>query len=151
MRTKREGRSVKKPWFKKPSKETSMRMTRVKSRNTKLEKAMESLLRRFKIKYERQPELEGTPDFRIKGTNIVVFCDSSFWHGRREKEVTGEAFKKNREFWQIKLLRNVERDKIINRVLRREGWQVLRFWDSDILKRPEKITKRLLAELGKDA
>ena len=118
-------------------------MKKVKSTDTNLEKTMEKTLRSLHIKYEKQPDLEGCPDFRIKGTNILIFCDSSFWHGRRMREITGEAFKKNKEFWVNKLMENKKRDARINRALRKEGWKVLRFWDTEILKNPNGIIKKL--------
>jgi len=121
----------------------SERMKKVKSTDTNLEKTMEKTLRSLHIKYEKQPDLEGCPDFRIKGTNILIFCDISFWHGKREKEITGEAFKKNREFWKKKLIENRKRDTQNNRALRRSGWSVQRFWDTDILKKPDKVINRL--------
>lgn len=140
----------KKPWFRKPSPAVSERMRRVRSSNTKMEKAMENLLKEQKIRYERQIDLPGRPDFRINGTNILIFCDSSFWHGRRRKEIKGEAFKKNKEFWVNKLRENRKRDARINGALRKEGWRVLRFWDTDVLKFPEKVIKKLLRELKKN-
>ena len=118
-------------------------MKRVKSIGTRLEQAMESLLKERKVKYEKQPNLRGKPDFRIKKSNVLIFCDSSFWHGKREKEITGEAFKKNREFWKKKLIENRKRDTQNNRALRRSGWSVQRFWDTDILKKPDKVINRL--------
>lgn len=144
-KTKKIGNS----WFEKPSLAVSKRMKKVKSFNTKMEKAMEGLLKGRKIKYEKQPFLLGHPDFKIKKTNLLIFCDSSFWHGRREKEVKGEAFKKNKEFWVNKLRENRKRDARVNRTLRKEGWRVLRFWDTDISKFPEKVTKKLLREIEK--
>ena len=146
IKTKKED----KPWFGKPSPAVSKRMKRVKSSNTKIEKAVENLLKERKIKYERQVNLPGHPDFNIIGTNILIFCDSSFWHGRREKETKGETFKKNKEFWMNKLIENRKRDAKINRILRKEGWRILRFWDTDILKSPEKVTKKLLKEIKKN-
>lgn len=137
----------KKPWFKKPSRMVSERMKRVRSIGTRLESAMESLLKERKIKYVRQPSLFGKPDFRIKNTNVLIFCDSSFWHGRRMKEVSGEAFKKNKDFWVNKLRENKKRDAKITRILRKDGWKVLRFWDVDILKKPDKIIKKLSLEI----
>jgi len=129
--------------FKKPTKEVSERMKRVKSRGTALEKQMENILRSLHIRYNRQPDIRGNPDFRIKDTNVLLFCDSSFWHGRREKEVTGKAFRRNRALWVEKLTRNRLRDERNNRALRRAGWSVWRFWDTDILKKPEKVKNRL--------
>jgi len=140
-----------KPWFGKPSKKVSKRMSRVKSFDTGLEKSMESLLKSRKIKYEKQPRLPGHPDFLISGTKILVFCDSSFWHGRRKNELDGSAFKKNKEFWRTKLSENRKRDVRTNRKLRKLGWHVLRFSDADVLKSPEKVCRRLLKEVEKNA
>ena len=129
--------------FEKPSEEVSERMRKVKSRGTGLEKRMESILRGLGIRYQKQPNLRGNPDFRISGTNVLIFCDSSFWHGKREKEITGEAFKKNREFWKTKLIENRKRDVRNNRALRKSGWSVQRFLDTDMLKKPDKVINRL--------
>lgn len=131
------------PPFKKPSKQVSERMRRVRSRDTRLEKSMERILRGIGLRYEKQPDIRGHPDFRIKATNVLIFCDSSFWHGRRRKELTGKAFARNRRFWTKKLLENKRRDQRTNRVLHRQGWSVQRFWDTDILKRPDKVKARL--------
>jgi len=143
-------KKTKKPWFNKPRLEVSKRMRLVRSTNTGLEKTMEALLKSRGIKYVRQPLLFGRPDFRIKNSNVLIFCDSSFWHGRREKEIKGEAFKKNKDFWVNKLLENRKRDVRINRVLRKDGWRVLRFWDTDILRSPEKVIKKLTTEIKKN-
>jgi DNA mismatch endonuclease (patch repair protein) len=129
--------------FKKPAKHVSKRMKGIKSQGTGLEKEMEKIFRNLKIKYQRQPELRGKPDFGIQGTNVLIFCDSSFWHGKREKEVSGKAFKRNRALWVEKLTKNKKRDERNNRTLRRAGWSVWRFWDSDILRHPDKVKKRL--------
>jgi len=130
-------------YYKTPTKEVSNRMKRVKSSHTSIENKMETLLQELNIKYEEQPKLFGHPDFKIVGTNILIFCDSSFWHGRREKEVNGKAFKKNRHFWTKKLIENKKRDQRNNRKMRNEGWSVHRFWDTDILKNEEKVKVRL--------
>ena len=129
--------------FKKPTPKTSRRMKKVKGRGTRLEKIFASLLRRSGIKYQSQPKLFGKPDFRIKNTKVLIFCDSSFWHGRRKKEITGEAFRVNKSFWREKLLYNKNKDKRVNRVLRRQGWTVVRFWDDEILKHPDRVLKKL--------
>ena len=81
---------------------------------------------------------------------MLIFCDSSFWHGRREKELKGEAFKKNKEFCVNKLRENRKRDIRTNRILKKEGWHVLRFWDTDILKFQDKVAKKLLREINEN-
>lgn len=139
-----------KPWFSKPTKAVSERMQRVKSKGTKLESRMEDILKDSSIRYERHLDLPGKPDFAVIDTNVLIFCDSSFWHGRRQKDISGEAFKKNRDFWTHKLEYNKKRDARINRILRRQGWSVWRFWDTDILKRPEYVKKRLLGAIKRN-
>ena len=129
--------------FLKPTKQVSERMKRVKSRGTALERSMEGILRSLRIRYVRQPDLLGHPDFRLRDANVLIFCDSSFWHGRREKEISGEAFRRNRKLWQQKLAYNRKRDERNNRILRKYGWSVQRFWDTDILRKPEKVKTRL--------
>lgn len=119
-------------------------MKKVPQKGTKIEKVMEEILKALDIRYETQVDLsKGRPDFRLKGTNVLIFCDSSFWHGRRKNEISGEAFNRNREFWVDKLTANKRRDQRINQRLRRAGWSVHRFWDTDILKKPDKVTRRL--------
>lgn len=122
----------------------SARMQRIKSKNTGLERAMERILRDLGVKFERQPKLVGHPDFRVRGTNVLIFCDSSFWHGRRPNERRGKAFARNKHLWTLKLASNRLRDVRISRALRRQGWSVQRFWDTDILHRSRKVKTRLV-------
>lgn len=118
-------------------------MRRVKSKGTSIEKNFSRLLRANSIRYQSHPSIFGRPDFRIKSTNVLVFCDSSFWHGRNQKEISGKAFKTNRNFWVKKLKYNKARDKRTNHILRRQGWTVLRFWDDDIMKHPSFVISKL--------
>lgn len=129
--------------YRTPRPEVSERMKRVRSKDTGLERAMEEILKGLGTRYERQPDLPGKPDFRIRGTDILLFCDSSFWHGRRQAEVAGRAFTRNKAFWTRKLVENKRRDQRIRRALRKSGWSVHGFWDTDILGSPHKVIKRL--------
>jgi DNA mismatch endonuclease (patch repair protein) len=122
----------------------SARMRRIGSRNTGLERAMATILRGLSIRFEQQPKLLGHPDFRVVGTNVLIFCDSSFWHGRRQRELEGSAFSRNRALWRAKLVSNKLRDARFNRALRKQGWSVQRFWDTDILRSPDKVKARLI-------
>jgi DNA mismatch endonuclease (patch repair protein) len=134
--------------FETPTKEVSERMRRVRSRGTGLEARMEGILRSVGIHYETQPELPGHPDFRLEGTRILVFCDSSFWHGRRKADISGQSFRKNKRLWTSKIAATKVRDARISRSLRRAGWFVLRFWDTDIVRRPEAVEERLRRSLS---
>jgi DNA mismatch endonuclease (patch repair protein) len=105
---------------------------------------MEEILKGINAPYEIQPSLAGHPDFRILRTKILIFCDSSFWHGRRKQDLMGKSFKKNRAYWTNKMIRNRERDARTNRKLRLAGWKTLRFWDDSILRRPDLVAARIL-------
>lgn len=131
------------PNFKKPPAAVSERMRRVKSRGTSIEKEMVRILKSLAFSFEEQPDLIGHPDFRIRNSRLIVFCDSSFWHGRRAKERSGKAFHENRDFWVAKLEKNRKRDLRVTRTLRNQGWSVARFWDTDILNRPDKVRTKI--------
>jgi DNA mismatch endonuclease (patch repair protein) len=77
--------------------------------------------------------LAGRPDIVFPSRRVVVFVDGDFWHGRdwrrrRQKLAQGH----NAEYWVAKIRGNIERDRRQTRALEREGWTVLRFWESDI-------------------
>ena len=135
--------------FKKPTLKTSRRMKKVKSRGTKPEKIFASLLRENGIKYQGQPKLFGKPDFRVKDTKVLIFCDSSFWHGRNENDLNGKSFRTNRNFWVKKLKYNKALDERTNHVLRKRGWVVLRFWDDVIYKQPSFVVSKLNRYIAK--
>jgi DNA mismatch endonuclease (patch repair protein) len=122
-------------------------MSKIRSKGTKIELKMKAELDRNGLKYEYQPKLFGKPDFLIP-PNIVVFCDSSFWHGRNWKKLRERLPDK---YWYEHIKRNVERDKIVTKRLREEGYVVFRFWDNQIEKEAgksvEKI-KKLLEQMG---
>jgi len=109
-----------------------------------LERAMEAIFRRHELCYKRQPNLEGRPDFLIKGSNILVFCDSAFWHGHRRKDLRGKSFHKNVSFWVRKLHRNKKRDLLVNAKLRMAGWRVVRFSDVAIYRDPNLVAEKLI-------
>ena len=114
-------------------------MSRIRGSNTKIDLAMKDLLFKNKIKFEMYPKIFGNPDFIIRRKKIVLFCDGDFWHGYKYQEKK----KPSKKFWKDKIERNMERDARITRKLRRDGWSVLRFWEHDIEKKPEKCVRRI--------
>ena len=57
-------------------------MSRIRSRDTGIEKKTAQLLRQNKIHYRRFPKVFGSPDFVVE-KKVLVFCDGDFWHGYR--------------------------------------------------------------------
>ena len=76
--------------------------------------------------WRRQYPLPGRPDFAFPARRLAVFVDGCFWHGCPRH---GTSPKGNARFWREKIARNRERDREVNRELRRRGWRVLRIWE----------------------
>lgn len=102
------------------------------------------------IRYRKNyRKLKGTPDIAITRYHIAVFVDGDFWHAKGHQEHPGEQIKSNKEFWQKKLKRNIERDRDVNDELTESGWLVLRFWESDIKKDLQRCVDTICEYCGK--
>lgn len=89
-------------------------------------------------------ELPGQPDIVFPRSRIIVFCDGDFWHGR-DLEARLEKLRRghNPEYWVSKILRNVARDRRVDRELADLGWTVIRVWEKDILRDPVHEASRI--------
>jgi DNA mismatch endonuclease (patch repair protein) len=99
---------------------------------------------------KNRADLPGKPDIVFSRMRLVIFCDGDFWHGRdweqrREKLRRGN----NPSYWVNKIRRNRERDHENQRRLEEAGWSVLRFWETDILAHPGRVTQEILLILDK--
>jgi DNA mismatch endonuclease, patch repair protein len=92
-------------------------------------------LHRMGLRYRvDSPDLPGRPDIVFSRERLAVFCDGDFWHGRDlEARVAKLAAGHNAPYWVAKIQGNVERDRKHQALLNAEGWEVLRFWEKDIL------------------
>ena len=111
-------------------------MQRIKNKDSAIELILRKVLWQCGLRYRKNvTKVYGKPDIVFPGKKVAVFCDSEFWHGydwdNRKKD-----FKSNRDFWIPKIERNIQRDKEVNERLISEGWKVLRFWGSEIIKKP---------------
>jgi DNA mismatch endonuclease (patch repair protein) len=107
------------------------------SKNTKPELILRRVLWRRGLRYRiHNRKLPGTPDISIMKYRVAVFVDGSFWHGRDYK---GEPFTKtNQDFWERKIQRNIDRDNRVEEDLLEMGYSVIRIWDTDVVKDPER-------------
>ena len=117
-------------------------MSRIRSRDTKIEKRTASLLRKNGLHYRRFPNLFGSPDFVVE-KKALVFCDGDFWHGYRY----GEKKRPPKKFWRDKIERNMRRDRTVTRKLRADGWSVVRLWEHDIDRKPDVCAGRITRAL----
>jgi len=135
--------------FENVSKKRSKAMGAVKgSGNKTTEVRFRLALVRNGIKgWEVRPKgIKGNPDFVFIKKEIIVFVDGCFWHGCPK---CGHVPKTNNSYWGAKLDRNKARDKKNNRILRKEGYKVLRFWEHDIKNNLTKCINRLNAGMKK--
>jgi len=117
-------------------------MSRIRSKDTKIEKKVASLLRKDRIHYRRHPKLFGSPDFVVE-KKILLFCDGDFWHGYQYDKKK----KPQKKFWRKKIERNMARDRKVSRKLRRDGWSVVRLWEHDIETSPDKCVRKIQKNL----
>ncbi len=125
-------------------KKRSWVMSRIRSKNTKIDLKMKRILSDTSYKFEMYPKMFGSPDFVLERKRIAIFCDGDFWHGFRYEEKKKPA----KKFWRDKIQNNMSRDKKVSRKLRSDGWSVLRFWEHDIEKNPELCIRKLKRKAG---
>ncbi|MER7474534.1 very short patch repair endonuclease [Micromonospora sp. NPDC000018] len=104
-------------------------MKRIRRASTKPELLIRQELHRRGLRFRiNHPALPGRPDIVFTKARLAVFVDGCFWHQCPEH---GVMPKNNREWWQAKLRRNVERDREKDAALTALGWQVLHFWEHE--------------------
>jgi DNA mismatch endonuclease (patch repair protein) len=95
--------------------------------------------------WRRGTALKGKPDFVFAREHSVVFVDGCFWHGCECKRLPNT----NRSFWEKKIADNRFRDRKVTRILRSEGWNVIRIWEHQLKKDPEKMVRTIARQLGR--
>jgi len=76
--------------------------------------------------YRKHWPIPGKPDFAWPGRKIAIFVDGCFWHGCVKCRTLPKS---NAQFWKNKIETNRKRDRRITRLLRKEGWKVVRIWE----------------------
>jgi len=126
----------------------SERMSRVRSKDTKPEWRIRSLLHRAGYRYRLHAKgLPGKPDLVFASRKKVVFVHGCFWHRHHCK--LGNRMPKSRiEFWRLKLDANKKRDSRNRKQLEREGWSIMVVWECQLQKlSDEELLSRLRAFL----
>ena len=124
-------------------KKRSWIMSRIRSKNTSIDRKMREMLSDARLKFMMYPDLYGKPDFQV-GKRVLVFCDGDFWHGYRYAEKKRPA----KKYWREKIEGNMRRDRKVSRKLRRDGWSVLRIWEHDIKKKPEMCERKIMRKVA---
>jgi DNA mismatch endonuclease (patch repair protein) len=117
-------------------------MQNIRSKNTIPELLVMNELKRRRIYFAKHVDkIIGKPDIVFRCKKLVVFIDSDFWHFNPKLFIMPKS---NIVYWENKINGNIKRDKYVNRELKKNGWKVLRFWESDIKKNPKKIVQKII-------
>ena len=124
-------------------------MSRIRSKDTKPEEIVRKYLfskgLRFRKNDRRYP---GHPDVVLPKYKTVVFVNGCFWH-RHEGCRYASIPATNREYWNQKFERNVERDAWEQKELREMGWNVIVVWECELKKGArEETLERLYNEIN---
>lgn len=110
--------------------ERSAVMRRVRSVDTTPELAVRRIVHRLGFRYRlHTKDLPGKPDMVFRRLRKVIFVNGCYWH-----QHSCEAAKRptsNRGYWNLKLDRNLERDKKNRRILKSRGWDILTVWECE--------------------
>ncbi len=120
----------------------SSQMSKIRSKNTKFE---DGFINKLSIIYPKEfithvRTIKGTPDVVFEKEKVCVFLDSDFWHGwqyPRWKHLMKD------DFWRNKIEGNRKRDLKTRRLLKKNGWIILRIWEHLITENPELQIQRI--------
>jgi len=112
-----------------------------------LRRALWARGRRYRL---HRGDLPGRPDIIFVRHRVVVFCDGDFWHGKDWRlRLAKLARGANSDYWIAKISANMKRDKATSKRLTRDGWVVLRFWESEIHADVQRVADEICAVLAR--
>jgi very-short-patch-repair endonuclease len=104
-------------------------------KDTKPELKMKEILTELNIPFEHQFRLGNyLYDFHLLNTNILIEVDRDYWHSNPKKYSKLSKQQKDKQ----------QRDNKHNEIAKINGFILLRFWESDILKNEEEVKIELL-------
>lgn len=110
----------------------SERMARVRSKNTRPELIVRSVLHRLGYRFRLQrSDLPGSPDVVLPRHRCALFVHGCFWHGHAEC-AAGRLPKSNIDFWAKKIRSNQDRDDRVAADLRQLGWRTVVVWECEV-------------------
>jgi DNA mismatch endonuclease (patch repair protein) len=117
-------------------------MSRVKNKDTGLEKFVRSKLHKRGFRFKKHvKDLPGKPDIVFPKARVAIFIDGDFWHGYRfpawEDKIS--------DFWKMKIRKNRVRDQKNFRMLRKMGWRLIRIWQHELKRDPETSIDKIVS------
>lgn len=109
----------------------SWNMSRIRSKNTKPEMIVRSMLHRMGLRFRlHDRKLPGNPDIVLPKYKTVIFVHGCFWH--RHSGCRYAYTPKSRiDFWEEKFSRNIKRDQEVRCKLEIINWKALTVWECE--------------------
>ncbi|MCX7997312.1 MAG: very short patch repair endonuclease [Patescibacteria group bacterium] len=121
-------------------------MSKIRSKDTKAERLVFRELKKRKVYFQKHyKKAIGNPDVALPSKRKAIFIDGDFWHGYRFSKLKQRLPQK---YWLAKIERNIKRDKNYRKELKSKGWKVLRVWEHELLKKPDKTIDKIVAFLS---
>lgn len=112
-------------------KSRSALMARIRSKDTKPELIVRSILHRLGYRFRlHRKDLPGTPDIVLPRHRKIILIQGCFWHGHSCSLASKP--KSNKNYWEEKIKKNQARDRRVIHELTKQGWTVLELWECEI-------------------
>lgn len=114
--------------------ERSYRMSLIRSKGMRPEATVRSLVHQMGYRFRlHRRDLPGTPDLVLPKYRSVIFVNGCFWHWHPDAKCPiARLPKSNLSYWQPKLARTRERDRMQVTALKESGWRVLTIWECNL-------------------
>ena len=104
-------------------------MRRVKGKDTAPEMIVRKALTRLGVRYRlHRKDLPGCPDVVMPARRLAIFVHGCFWHAHENCEYF-RLPKTRKAWWRAKLVKNKERDALVEKALIESGWNVVTIWE----------------------
>lgn len=111
----------------------SYNMSQIRSTNNKPEETVRKYLFSQGFRYRKNDKrFPGKPDIVLPKYKTAIFVNGCFWHMHDCGRFVWPS--SNKDYWQPKILRNVERDKANIVLLKDMGWKVIVVWECELKK-----------------
>jgi len=116
-------------------------------KDTKPEKDLQKILNDKGIKFEKHKPILGQPDIFIE-PNICIFLDGDYWHANPKDFVNkGKLYpgykKDDHIIGNLSAKDKWAKDKSVTQRLKKKGYKVIRFWESELENYQEKCLQKL--------
>lgn len=125
----------------------SLNMSHIRSQNSKPENMVRKYLFANGFRYRKNVRrLPGCPDIVLPKYHTAIFVNGCFWHKHNCERFVWPS--SNQEYWEQKILGNVERDVRNTALLIESGWRIIVVWECELKKSvADERLRRLCSEI----